>query len=540
MRFVFIFLLILFANFLNSQDEIDQYRSTQTKHSIGLNELSKDSIYAVDISFVNNISDFVFDSVHQVLLSYFALYADGGGKTNFDYITAYSLNERKVLWSKLVDRTKEKYDYINGKLYVNSSKFNGLLDVLKDMFIWKTKSNIIVNSDLLAKNIVLAPQYKNSQGVKVCAALNSSNGKPIWENDNLDLKMGIVTEPTVKGDNVIFLNEYLYNLNINTGKFWKSETQMNIILGKDEKILGEIGLTMLSAAFGFGIAGALGSNMVTFYIIDLGQSGLKTKASLYINDSGFIYVLGKEGMQKYDSTGKMMVSIGHSNRNKIEKILIARDHLYFLDPGSSIVNNKKISFFNSYFYLGQLSRNLETEKSIHLTDEYEMLYKELGKFYIQTDFSRDHFFVLFRNGVLVLDTNLRIAGKFSRSKNEDPEYRSLLLGNFYESNDSKWRKHSFTEENIYLERLDKSIDVVNSRFQLHSNIPRKDIYKIFYQDNLITVVVNIDGKSFILDSQDRTIIDMLRVEKVLRQNGKYFIANLNGYYIIDENQLVKP
>jgi hypothetical protein len=535
-------LFILFSHitsFLYCQNDNDQYRYLQSYHSIGINEVTKDSIYAVDISFVNNISDFIFDSVNQVLLSYFALYANEGGKTNYDYINAYSLKASKMLWAKIVDRTKEKYNFIDGKLYANSTKFNGLLDVLNDTFKWKTKSNIIIHPDLIARNVVLVPQFKNQEGIKVCAALNASNGEPIWINDSLELKMGIVSEPTIRGNNIIFLNTHLISLNLNSGKYWQSENQMNRILGKDEKFFGEFGLTLLSATIGFGIAGAIGSNVVSYSIVDLGPTGLKTNAPLYINDSGFIYVVGIEGMRKYDSEGKLLGSIGHTNRNNIEKILISKNQMYFIDPGNSIVNNIKRSILNSSFYLSRLNSNLETEKSIHLTDNFELLYKDLGNFHIKTDFFRDTFFVLFRNGFFALDTNLNFLGKFSRSKKEDPEYRNLLLNDFYIYSDSAWIKQHNGNSLKYLERLDKSIDVVNSQFQLVKNIPRRDIYKIYYQDDLITAAVNADGKSFLLDRKDRAIIDMVRIEKIQKHNDQYYIANLNGYFIIKADQLVK-
>lgn len=158
MRLVTFILFFITSNYLECQDESDHYRFLQSTHSIGINEITRDSIYALDISFVNNISDFVFDSINNVLLSYFSLYANEGGKTDYDYITAYSLKANKILWSKLVDRTKEKYDFLDGKFFANTPKFSGLLDVEKDTFIWKTKSNIIVHPDLIAKkNIVLAP-----------------------------------------------------------------------------------------------------------------------------------------------------------------------------------------------------------------------------------------------------------------------------------------------------------------------------------------------------------------------------------------------
>jgi hypothetical protein len=538
MRTILFLSFIIGFTFLNSQEVEDHFKSLHSTHSIGVNCLTKDSIYAEDISFVNNISDFVFDTTNKVLLSYFALCGEDG-KTNFDYITAYSTGERKVLWSKLVDRTKEKYDFINGKLFLNSPKFNGLVDIMKDTFIWKTKSNILVHNDLIKKNIVLAPRHKDKEGIKVCAALNAMNGEPFWINDSLELKMGIVSEPTVKDDQIIFLNEHLINLNLTNGKYWKSESRMNKILGKDEKIIGEVGLTFLSAAIGFGVASALGSSAFSYSIVDLGPTGLKTNAPLYINDSGFIFVVGIEGMKKYSQDGVMLASIGHTNRNNIEKILIARNQMYYLDPGGQIYNNIRRPIFNSYFYLSKLSPNLETEKSIHLSDGYQYLNKELGHFHIKTEFLNDNFYVLFRNGVLVLDTNLTIIGKFTRTKKEDPEYRNLLLGNFYEFPDSVWQKRNYNEGYVYLERDDKSIDVIDSRFQFVRNIPRKDIYKINYQEDIITVVVNTDGKSFLLDKHDRTIIDMLRIEKIQKYKNQYYIANLNGYYIINADQLVK-
>jgi hypothetical protein len=138
-----------------------------------------------------------------------------------------------------------------------------------------------------------------------------------------------------------------------------------------------------------------------------------------------------------------------------------------------------------------------------------------------------------------LDTNLNFLGKFSRSKKEDPEYRNLLLNDFYIYSDSAWIKQHNGNSLKYLERLDKSIDVVNSQFQLVKNIPRRDIYKIYYQDDLITAAVNADGKSFLLDRKDRAIIDMVRIEKIQKHNDQYYIANLNGYFIIKADQLVK-
>lgn len=539
MKQLVIILLSIGYSILNCQVDNDHYRSIQSTHIIGLNEITKDSIYAVDISFVNNISDFIYDSSNQVLLSYFALYSYDAGKTKYDYITAYSVRESKVLWSKLIDRTKEKYDFINGKLYVNSPNYSGLLDVLKDTFIWKTKSNIIIHPELLSKNIVLAPRFKNNDGVKVCASLNAITGEVLSDNNNLELKMGIVSNPIVKNDNLIFLNEHLIQINLKTGKYWQSEHQMNQILEKSDKIIGDIGLNLLSAGIGIGFASAIGSSIVSFPILSIGLPGLKTNAPIYVNDSGFIFVVGIDGMRKYDTKGKMLASIGHVSSNNIEKILIANNQMYFSDPGSYFLNNEKIFLFGSAFYLSKLNSNLETINRIHLLDEYDQLYNNLGRFHVKTDFSGDTFFVLFRNGILFLDTNLRIIGNFFMSKKEDPEYRDLLLGNFYEYKDSVWIRHNRHNGYIYLERLDKSIDVVNSQLQFIRSIPKRNSYKIYYQDNLITAIVNTDGKSYLLDRKDRTIIDMLRIEKIQKYDNQYYIANLNGYFIIKSDQLVK-
>lgn len=539
MRLIFFFSFIAFVISLRSQADNDHYRSLYSSHSIGLNGITKDSIYVEDISFVNNISDFVYDSINQVLLSYFALYSNEGSKTSLDYITSYSLREKKILWSRLVDRDRAKYQYVNDKFYLITDEHSGLIDILTDTFIWKTKSRIYTHPEMHNKNIVLAPLYKNRHNAKVCAALNAATGDTVWTNPNLELKMGIITEPHLIGDSFIFLNEHLHLLDINNGKYWKSEIKINKILDNSDIFWREFSSAMFTGVVGGVMLGAFNSRYLPVYHGSGVSPGLKSNAPLVLDDYNNIYVVGIKGMDRFDIHGRLINMISHNSVDNKSSILKVENQLYYSELGSYIQNNVKKNIFRSFFYLSKIDSNLETLSRLHLDGDHSFLSKELGHFHIETKVLNDTFYILFRNGLLVLDKDLKIAGKFTRTKKEDPEYRNLLLGNFYEYYDSAWLKRSYNEGYVYLERLDKSIDVINSKFQFVRNIPQKNIYKIYYQDDLISAVVNVDGKCFLLDKHDRTIIDMLRIEKVLKQNDHYYIANLNGYYIIKANQLVK-
>lgn len=533
----FTFFLVLFKLVL-SQDENNNYKSINSYHSIGVNGLSKDSIFAEDVSFVNNISDFVYDTFSNILLSYFALYG-GEGKTSLDYVTAYSLGEKKVLWSRLVDRTRAQYNYIKGNLYLITDEHSGLIDIRTDTFKWKVKSRLFLNSELVNKNIVIAPLYKVKNVGKICAALNATTGDTIWTNPNLELKMGIITAPNLIGDSFIFVNEHLHLVDIKNGKYWKSEIKINKILDNSDIFWRELGLSLLTSTLSMGFFSAVGSNYYISFLFYGGESGMYTNAPLVIDNTRKIHVVGINGMCKYDLQGKLMNTISHNNKDNNSSILKIKNQLYYSELGSYIRNNEEKGVFNSSFYIGRLDSNLSTQNRCHLDGDYSLLSKELGHYHVKTEYYNDTFFILFKNGILVLDTNLTILGKFSKTKKEDPEYRDLLLGNFYERNDSIWLKQRYNMGYWYLEKLDKSIDVIDSRFQFVRNIPRNNIYKVYYQDDLITAVVNVDGKSFLLDKNDKTIIDMLRIEKIQKHKNQYFIANLNGYYIINADQLVK-
>lgn len=523
-----------------SQDENNNYKSINSYHSIGLNGLTKDSIFAEDVSFVNNISDFVYDTFSNILLSYFALYG-GEGKTSLDYVTAYSLEEKKVLWSRLVDRNRAQYKYIKGNIYLITDEHSGLIDIRTDTFKWKTDSRIFLNSELVNKNIVIAPLYNLKKVGKVCAALNASTGDTIWTNPNLELKMGIITEPNLIGDSLIFVNQYLQLLNIKNGEYWKNDIKINKILDDSDIFWREFSAVLISTAIGSFFSTSY--NYYNYYSqINRGNNeepGLQSNGPLVIDNSKFVYVVGVKGMCKYDLQGKLINSISHNNKDNNSSILRIKNQLYYSELGSFIRNNEEKGVFNSFFYIGRLDSNLSTQSRCHLDGDYSLLSKELGHYHVKTEYYNDTFFILFKNGMIALDANLTILGKFSKSKKEDPEYRDLLLVNFYESNDSIWLKQRLNNGYRYLERLDKSVDVIDSRFQFVKNIPRNNIYKVYYQDDLISAVVNVDGKSFLLDKHDRTIIDMLRIEKVQKHKNQYFIANLNGYYIINSDQLVK-
>ena len=244
-------------------------------------------------------------------------------------------------------------------------------------------------------------------------------------------------------------------------------------------------------------------------------------------------------MCRYDLHGKLLNIISHTNKDDNSSILKINNQLYYSELGSYIRNNEEKIVWGSNFYISKLDSGLRTLKRCHLIDDNSQLSKQLGQYHVKTEFLNDTFFILFKNGLLVLDTNLTILGKFSKTKKEDPDYRNILLGSFYESVDSVWNRRGNNDGFFYLERLDKSIDVINANFKFVRNISRKDIYKIYYQDDLISAVVNVDGKGYLLDRKDRTVIDILRIEKILKHGDQYYIANLNGYFIIKDNQLVK-
>jgi len=540
MRYLGLFIYVVFSNLLHAQRGEDySYKSVHTYHSIGVHNVANDSIFAEDIAFVNNITDFVFDSINQILLSYFSLYGDYG-KTNYDYVTAYSLEKKKVLWSKLVDRTKEHYDFMKDRLYVNTGKTNGLFDIAADTFIWKSKSRLYVHPDLLKNNVILASTQNSEIGYNVCSGLDANTGKVLWVNDSLDIKQGIISEPIVRGEYLYFINEYLIRVNAKTGEFWQSERKMNKILGAGEKFFKELGLSIFSTAMTMGMLSIVGgSNLLPISIYDIGSVGLKTNAPLLLDDSCFVYVVGINGMQKYDSSGQVLNAISHSSIDNNASIWLINNFIYYSEKGSYIQNGEKKPLMASYFYLSRLNRNLETEKRFHLIDKYESLNGEMGKFHVETNYLGDTFYILFRNGFFTLDTNLNLTGKFSRPKKEDPEYTGLLTQDFYVQQDSLWEKHKSNNGFVYLERLDQSIDVINSDFRFVRNLPKSKIYKIVYRDEYIEALANSAGQSFLIDKNARTIIDMLRLEKAIKYKNRYILANLNGYYIIDSEQLIK-
>ena len=136
-----------------------------------------------------------------------------------------------------------------------------------------------------------------------------------------------------------------------------------------------------------------------------------------------------------------------------------------------------------------------------------------------------------------MDTSLNIAT--SNIIYYEDKWTNRLDRNFCYRQDSSFDCIDLRKTSDYfIQNKNGSICWYNVRGDKLKTIPKNDIYYETYTDDKIKVAGDLTH-DYILDRNNKLIIDVSGIDKVLKNGKEYIFGFQSGFMIIDENQLVK-
>jgi hypothetical protein len=138
---------------------------------------------------------------------------------------------------------------------------------------------------------------------------------------------------------------------------------------------------------------------------------------------------------------------------------------------------------------------------------------------------------------LVLDTSLNITS--SKIIYYEDKWTNRLDRNFCYRQDSSFDCIDLRKTSDYfIQNKNGSISWYNLRGDKVKTILKKNIFYETYTYDKINVV-GYQSDDYILDRNNKLIIDVPGIDKVLKNGKEYIFGFQSGFMIIDENQLVK-
>lgn len=530
-RIVFVALIFL-ANVTLSQKPVNvPYKFNE--YNIGKNELTKDSIYAIDISFEDNISDFHLDTGTKIIVSYFKIFGAAGESTNTEIINALDLNSKKLLWNELVQGNRIQFFFHSNNVYANYNKFTGLIDLKTLNFKWKVKGNYNFDSELLKKNIYPVINYKNSEGSYDIACIDSS-GNEIWKNEISD-GWGFRDFGFVNDSNYIFVNSNIFSYNLFNGKSWRFSHYFNSTVNRTYNEFHNYSNGLL----GF---------FITEVFINLlpNENKFKRKAinRLYTNfliKDSFFFVSNHEFLFKLDYQGRVIKFNEHKNNSGIIDLIDYNDKIYYVQTGRKekmLENNlQQFSFGNPKIALYDYNCKLLNEKGLNQSVNSNL--KNSKGYILDYSFNQSKFTLLTSNSIIILDTGLNILKSKVEENKISKNWKEFYRQPIYIENNGEYQLDTTNSEYNILNE-DNSISQYNTELKNIQTINHNRYYYVLYEDANIKVLKNDYLKNqIILNRNLKQIITMSNLVKVLFHQDKYYIALQNGYYIINKDQLVK-
>jgi hypothetical protein len=529
MKFFYINLLFILPSLLFSQYGL---YSNMSKHSIGINHLTKDSIFIKDVSFPYAMDDFKLDSTTNLLLLYFSesiqLSEDQSGMTInalFDY------NKNELVWTNASKKGKNYFNFIDNKIFLNTKDGSGLWDIKTRQFAWKINSPLYINKELYARDIGIAPRLKENGNC--FAGVNLLNGEVKWKFPDFKILGNVFHLPFIVDSTLFFVNEGLIAVNLNSG-IVKSYNYIFNAVARDGN--GSNTATLIGGLVGF----------IIYEIVDnaAARGGVKTPDHFVSHHSNFlidsfVYIGSGSQLHKFTRNGLEVANAVHYKDKTagISELFYLGSKKCFLNFGYSIEKGARTNTGCSYVFIERFDDSLNLLQTMNYKDLKNKYYDGVKGEVIDYRIFNDSLHLLFENALLVLDTSLNITS--SKIIYYEDKWTNRLDRNFCYRHDSSFdcidvRKTS----DYFIQNKNGSICWYNLRGDKVKTIPKNNIFYETYTDDKIKVV-GYQSDDYILDRNNKLIIDVPGIDKVLKNGKEYIFGFQSGFMIIDENQLVK-
>lgn len=525
------YILIFFIPF-SFRAQFDVY-SKRTMHSIGINEVTKDSIYSTDIAFSSDLENFALDSTNDVMILFFPFEGFMTKDKIMDEVAAFDIKDEIILWSGLYSREFSSFSFIDNKIYHSLSDIGGLWNSRSNKFIWSVRSPLIVTKELYEKKIGWAPKLNdyNYYG----AGVSLVDGSILWKNEEIETYNNAFFYPFVIDSHFVYLNKKINGFNIYNGNFWSYNYRFNYFVPSSP--------TNMSLGYNYGLVGALiGRGLENAFNMkekDALDKVIQHHSNSLKVDSVF-YIASRERIHKFHKNGNEIVSKEHINgRNAgISHIFKKGYDYYFVNKGFSKHYGIRNYSNSSPFFLTRFNEQLDFLDSFdYKLDMRGEPLDELDACIIDYVIVDSIINLILDNGFISLDKNLKIVS--SKHYKKKIKWKERIKDDFYYYTDTIYRKKASSKnDHIYIKLEDNSIEEYNLKGTLISQLDERQIYYSIYKDESIVVIDKYD-KSLILDSSHNLIVELPNVKKVLKSSNKYYIGMASGFYIIDKNQLVK-
>lgn len=519
---ILFFITNCFISYSQGKENNILYGNTFEKF-IGINNLTKDSIYVKKVNFNHFISDFDIDVKTNSIIASFSLQNDIGNDLKKEILSNYNLDSNKILWFEKIKQNKFKYIILNGDIIYNQGESVNSIDILSGKERWKIKGQFYTDSNLLTFNTGLIYGYLSDLGIYSVYGVNLKNGEKIWSNPAIDLDFDKIQQPIMKDSNFIFLTEKIHNLSLKTGKYSVGIDNFY----KYIDIKNEYYMT-----FAFGLTGYLIQNLLINPTYNYSNNNYKNlyvtselttipHCSNFLQHKDNFYISTTSALYNYSYNGVLqnMIDLRKYKLTSSSILLQSDSNLYLIN------DQKSVKYSRPSF----LKINLETKKIEQLQLNKENI---IGIKNIENSLQ---FIQEYSTSKIDLNLNIKNEIRFSKFNLENASH--LLFENCYRIGDNKIQLLRNDTNQYYIYDKDLNLYKLNQEFELVETINNSKIYSILYTDDKITVIMNSKKKKFkILNKSNQEIIEIEDLKKIQSHNSTYYFGLLNGIYIIDNHK----
>lgn len=512
MKILFIFSSIFFYNHISSQEKIDLFSKFITQ-SIGINQITKDSIFAKEVYFEYYINDHGYDSINNIIHAKLDILTDDGVSSKEGIIAAIDLDSNRLIWSNKYNLNKTSYNFLENNIYLKQKdKYYKINSITQENQI--PLKSFIYKDSCFDENFGIC-YYKdeiNSYTIKL-SAINLETNETIWESELLDQSKFFISNPIRKGNQFYFINTKFNSINLKTGKAYSFGKDFEVNTGQSNSGALIAG-SLLGGVIGYAIANAVTSEYIYTE---------KSYSNILFLDS-FYYLANKETIYKFNYKNELINEIKTPNKDELvnPEFKYHNGYLYLINKGkpNSIAYNSFVKY----------NLNLEIQKSEYL--EFETI--------IDINFNDSFAYIILNSSfkkMNLFDNKMKsIEYKFKNYISAKTLLDSLI---YVEENKTFKPINIYDSQKFYLKSIKE--DSI-SAFDLDMNLIKKysifKFCKLIYKNDKLKFIQN-KGECFILNNENKLILELPNIEKLIYQNKKYYISLDNQIMIIDENQLVK-
>lgn len=524
-----IFSIFLFPFWLSSQNGL---HATFSRHSIGINKLFGDSIYAQDVSFSYVLNDFKLDTHSQLLLLKFSEpeqeYLD---QANLAIYSLFDYSKKELLWNNGFKNSKTYFNLIDDKVFLNTKDGSGLWDIKTRQFVWKVNSPLFINKDLYDKRIGIATNLKGDG--QHFAGIDLANGEVKWKYPDFKVLGDVFHMPLILDSILFFINEGITTVNLNSGIVRSNNYLFNVVARDNQS-----GTT---AAILGGLVGYL-----IYEIVDntTTRGNVKTPNhfashhSNFLYDS-FVYVSSAEYLHKFSKKGYEIANkIHYKERNAgISEMFYLGGKKCLLNFGYNYVGGSISTSSCSYVFIERFDDSLNLTQGIDFKELKNKYTDELQGKVIDYRVFNDSLHLFFENAYLVLDTSLNIVG--TKPIHFDDKWLRRMDKNFCYKQDSIFACIDLnTAQDYFIENRNGSISWYTVNGDKVKTIPKKNIFYEIYADSKVKIIGD-QSDDYILDNGNKLILELPKIEKVLKNGRDYVLGFKSGFLIVEEGQLFK-